>query len=67
MLSTARVIEEESGEGLAPILQHTDERTTRQIIRDPVLAHESDADAVKGRADDKFDVVEDKRSVDRNG
>src|SRR5215467_8639290 len=67
LLLPARVIEEVPGERLAPIFQHADERTARQIIRNPVLTHESDADAVKGCADDEFDIVEDQRSVDGNG
>ena len=37
LLSSARIVEEESGEGLAPILQHADEFTAFEFRRDPLI------------------------------
>ena len=67
LLSPARVIKEESGERLAPIVQHADERATREMLTDLVLSHESEANAVKGGTDHNLHVIHDERTVDRNG
>src|SRR5689334_1820244 len=67
LLSSARIIKEESRERLAPILQHTNERATREMLSNLVLSHESEAYAIKGGADHDLHVIDDQRPVDRNG
>ena len=66
LLPSARVVEEESGERLAPVLQHADERAAREMLSNLILPHESEADAIKRGADHDLHVVNDQRPVNRN-
>src|SRR5665213_350248 len=67
LLSPARVIKEESWEGLAPILQYADERAFREILRNLILPHEGEPYAINGGADHDVHVADDQRPIHRNG
>src|SRR5271165_6916761 len=61
LLPAARVIKEESGEGLAPVLQHANERPTREMRRHVIICYEGQADAIERSPDHEVHVIEDQR------
>ena|SRR5947209_925791 len=67
LLSPARIIKKESRERLAPVLQHAYELAAREMMRNLILPHESEAYAVNGGADNDLHVINDQRPVDSNG
>lgn len=67
LLPAAGVIEEESGERLAPILQHADEFPGFELRFYSLIRHEGQADAVKRSANQGLHVVNNERSVHRHG
>lgn len=63
LLPPTRVVEEEAGERGAPVFQHTHERSTRQVRRRAIVRHKRQADAIERCTNQKFHIVDHKRSL----
>jgi hypothetical protein len=51
LLPSARVVEKESGEWLAPVLQHADERAALEMLINLILPDEGQSDSINGGPD----------------
>src|SRR5579864_503742 len=67
LLPSARIVKEEAGERLAPVLQHAHERPFRQMLGREFLRHEGKSETFYGSANQKLHVIDDQRSVHRHG
>jgi len=59
LLPSTRVIEEEAGEGRAPLFEDSDQRPACEVRRSVILQREREADTVNPRRDRHVHVVED--------
>src|ERR1041385_5902238 len=66
-LPLTRIIEEETGEGRAPILEHAHELPLCEMRRRALLRHERQTHAVERGPDHDLDVIDDQWAVHRDG
>lgn len=66
LLAAAGVIEEETGKGLAPVVEHADEFAGFEVGHGVFIGQEGEADAVESGTSDEADVIHDERPADGN-
>jgi len=54
LLPPTRIIEEKSGEGRTPILEHAHQRSTREVLLDAIFRHPGQAGAIASSLDHKI-------------
>lgn len=67
LLSSAWVVEEESGEWLAPVLKNPHEFSFCKIWRRFVFRYEDQTNAIQRSSEDQFEIVYDQWSICRHG
>ena len=58
LLPATRIVQEEARERRTPILEHADQRSAREVFRDPVFRDPSEARPVERRLDHEIEFIE---------
>ena len=66
-MTPARVVEEESGERLAPILQHAQKLAARELRRHVIFRQKGQTYPVYYGPRQNLHVIDDQRTIDRDG
>jgi hypothetical protein len=64
LLLLTRIVEEEARERRAPIFQHADQRSAREVFRHAVFREPCKASPIESGPNHQVEVIEDQRPVD---